>query len=89
MKDITSITHCSMCLNSFIDDELDKTNDFSSFVIAYTPDYNMFLTTGNGEKTKIEVLKYNRYRRINEPIIEYTPHYCPNCGRKLIENEIS
>ncbi len=76
---------CRMCYNARLDDELTDENDFSAISIgSFTKGYRMMLCSGGGRPLRIEIEKWDEksgWRKIGE----YTPQYCPNCGRKIKE----
>ena len=80
--------YCEFCCNATVEPELNHDNDFSSMSVGNTDDgFNMYLTTGYNRPTVIEVSMWNEKHKINNTIARYKMKYCPECGRKLIENE--
>lgn len=79
--------NCKYCLNSFVDDELDPNNDGSSFSVGKAANQHaIYLTTGGGGPTLIEILGWNEQLGQNVTLGNYAPKFCPECGRKLVEN---
>ena len=79
---------CSYCLNAYVDDELNSDNDFSSIHVGRAGNgYRMSIDSGDGKSTMIVVTHWNEKRQRNENVAIYKMKYCPECGRKLIENE--
>lgn len=88
---------CKFCFNAHVwaslpkteedyyDTGLDDSNDFRSATIGYSDtDFQMYLNTGNGKPTNIEVCTWIKDRWVT--VAEYYPKYCPECGRELIEH---
>lgn len=47
----------------------------------------MFIRSGDNRPTALIVSKWDKDLGYNIDIALYEMNYCPNCGRKLIENE--
>ena len=78
----------------YFDTWLTNENDGSSITIGNTASgFQLFLNSGGGVPVNIELCQYrdNGYR--GQPgwatIGRYYPKFCPECGRKLDEYEIS
>ena len=79
---------CNMCLNASVDSELDSFNDLSYTGIGSCENgYRLMIRSGDGKPTEIEVEQFSPQDREWHLIGFYRPQYCPNCGRRLIENE--
>jgi len=77
---------CDMCLNAFIDSELTSDNDLSfSGIGECEAGYRILLRSGCARPTAMMVEKLVASGWVT--IGYYSPRYCPNCGRKLVENE--
>lgn len=74
-----------MCDNAKVNPELTSENDLSYHILGTTyHGYRIVFRSGDNRATAIliEVVEDAEWRAIGE----YRPLYCPNCGRKLIEN---
>ena len=79
---------CPYCANATIYEELSSGADLSYMHIGnLDPGYNLYLRTGDKRKTAIEISQWSNAYQRNIIIGEYIPKYCPECGRKLIENK--
>lgn len=78
---------CKMCLNAHVDPELTNDNDLSCFTIGKCTDsYRLMFRSGDGRPTGILFEEWNRDRGWHT-LGFYWPNFCPNCGRRLTENE--
>lgn len=79
---------CGFCVNASIDDELQADSDLSYMSLGKCErGYRVLFRSGDGKPT--ELLFERWHEKMGwKPIGYYQPQYCPNCGRKLIENEI-
>jgi hypothetical protein len=77
---------CYMCNNAKIDEDLTDDTDFSACSIGKCDiGLRMMLCSGAKRPVRIEVEKwYETYGWGRVGI--YYPNYCPNCGRKIVEN---
>lgn len=83
---MNQIQPCHMCIDARIDDELNDNNDFSTFTIGYNKSgYRIMLESGSGKPVRLSFEIWNGKRWTTA--CTYTPHFCPNCGRKLSEYE--
>ena len=81
------ISACHMCLSADIDPELTSSNDLSYVGVGSCENgYRLMLKSGAGKPTEIEVEQFSQQDREWHLIGFYRPQYCPNCGRKLINN---
>ncbi len=77
---------CHMCDNAHTNPEFTSDNDYSACTIGKCETgYRILLESGWARPTAItfEKLEASGCRTIGF----YRPRYCPNCGRKLFENE--
>jgi len=77
---------CHLCDNACINPELTSDNDLSYFTIGKCgPGFRIFFGSGDARPTEItfEVLEAGVWHLAGY----YRPRFCPNCGRRLIENE--
>lgn len=96
---------CPFCFNAYVyskqpqddlfDEGLNDTNDSSSATIGRSGDcVCMYLNTGNGEATNIEVCQWvtdidaTPHSGRWHTVAKYYPKYCPECGRKLEEYQV-
>lgn len=78
---------CKMCDNAHTNPELNSDNDFSYFSVGdFSNSYRMFLRTGYGQPTALEV-EGRGQDGCWHLLGWYRPKFCPNCGRRLMENE--
>lgn len=83
---IKTDVYCGFCINATVTDDLTPDNDLSYMTIGVAdPDKRIMFKSGDRDGTYINVeqIKDGEWRTI----ANYIPKYCPNCGRKLIENE--
>ena len=82
--------HCSFCLNASVDPCLSPDNDLSYMSVGdMASGYSMYLRTGSGKSTVLVISKWDQELRENLDIGFYKMKYCPECGRKLIENHFN
>ncbi len=77
---------CHLCENACTNPELTSDIDLHFSTIGKCePHYRILFETGRARPTVInfEVLKGDEMRMVGF----YRPRFCPNCGRKLFENE--
>lgn len=78
---------CKFCDNATNNPELNHNNDLSYIPIGVTDKgYNMFLRAGDYRPTEIVFQKWNEHYQCNEIVAIYKMKYCPECGRRLLEN---
>ncbi len=80
------MTACRMCGNASTDPELRSDNDLCYIGVGtFDKNRRMLFRTGDGRPTEllVEEWQVDQWRLIGY----YRPLYCPNCGRRLIENE--
>lgn len=79
---------CVYCTNAYTDDELDHDHDLSMISIGESEKgLNMFFNTGDNRPTNIDVLQWSDKYKQNLTVCLYVPKYCPECGRRLFEND--
>ena len=94
--------YCKYCFNARIykptDEELmdpyttplDDDTDLSSCTIgASCEDVRLMITSGGGEPVRIELDKFLNNIKEWHTFGKYYPKYCPECGRRLNEYEVS
>ena len=80
--------YCPKCMNAYVEPELEPDCDFSSRSVGEAnPGYRMMLNSGARRKTHISLERWNENHQQWETEGFYIPKYCPECGRKLTENE--
>lgn len=78
---------CDFCRNALTDEELHHHEDLSyTHIGAVDQNYLAYYRTGDKRKTVLMV-EYNN-KGTKELAWIYAPKYCPECGRKLYENEL-
>lgn len=94
-------TYCNFCFNARVyeptednlltGNTLDDTNDSSSIVVGehMRPYRSIMINSGNGEPLNIEFLEWAPTRERWETVGKYYPKYCPECGRKIDEYDLS
>ena len=81
---------CGYCLNARCDPsgELTSDNDFSSRSVGRCDKgYYIYIDTGRGKPTHINITKWDDKLQENVDIGHYKPKFCPECGRRLFEND--
>lgn len=80
--------YCKYCCNASVEPELTHDNDLSYLTVGKSLEgTNLYFRSGNGQPTAIVVSQWNQDRNENEDVAIYEMKYCPECGRKLIENK--
>lgn len=80
------VKSCGMCVNAYIDPDLDNEHDLSFFVIgSCAKRYRILFRSGASRPTEI---LFERHHGSDgwHCFGVYRPKYCPNCGRELKEN---
>lgn len=80
--------NCGYCLNATTDPELTHDNDLSYRSIGKSdPGMRIMFKSGDAKPTEIifELRDNKLFRWVTNAY--YIPKYCPECGRKLLENE--
>lgn len=81
--------NCKYCNNSSVDPSLTPDNDLSYCSIGVCDKgTNMFIRTGNTKRTSIVVHRWDKKTDKNIIVGIYDMKYCPECGRKLTENNL-
>lgn len=84
---MNNISYCCFCCNAEVEPELSPDNDLSYLRVGSADkEYNMFIRSGNGSPTVLMVSKFDNTINQNVDIAIYKMKYCPECGRKLFEN---
>lgn len=79
--------YCCACCNAVVEPELTSDNDLSYIGVGKMFDgYSMFIRSGDNKPTALIVSKFDKTVSRNIDIGIYKMKYCPECGRKLIEN---
>ena len=84
------INDCAYCKNAFTDERLDETNDDSYISIGRSMDgFSMSLDARalGRPPVSITLFMYQPDIQKNIMVSQFTPKYCPMCGRKITENE--
>lgn len=81
---------CVCCLNAYSDPlkELTTKNDLSYVGVGDTENgYTMQIRTGADRPTVLYVSHWDEKIRQNQTVGIYEMKYCPECGRKITEND--
>ena len=105
IKGITTVKprYCKFCFNARIykptdeermdpySTELTDENDFSSCSVGHCYDKHrrFMISSGNGMLVKLEFEMFDNSNRGWYPLGVYYPKFCPECGRKLSEHDVS
>lgn len=80
--------YCKFCCNATVEPELDSDNDLSYMGVGKTAENcSMHIRSGNGQSTVLLISQYDKELQENINIGVYRMKYCPECGRRLNENE--
>ena len=93
---------CNFCFNAHVYASMPKTveeecfgtdltdsNDWSSSTVGcHADNYQIYINAGNGKPVNIETCEWAPDGRWRTVAIYY-PKYCPECGRQLLEYEIT
>lgn len=78
---------CGFCCNAFVDGELRSYEDLSYKAVGNCVNgYAAYIRSGDRRKTAIVFCDHLGDRWFDAVI--YAPKFCPECGRKLFENEM-
>lgn len=84
------VKDCDYCSTAFTDERLDPETDFQSIPVGDCNEgFSVYLDTGvaNHPPISIKVYMWRDDLRQNITVATFTPHFCPMCGRKIVENE--
>lgn len=82
-----TMKYCSVCCNATVEPELNPDNDLSYIGVGKTIEgYGLHIRSGDGRPTALIISKWNTILKRNVGIGLYKMKFCPECGRKLIEN---
>ena len=100
--EIEPVKYCKYCFNARIyrptyeelmdpfNTELTDENDSSSCGVGHTvQDLRYMISSGHGEPVRIEIDRWNSNVHEWVTVGKYYPKYCPECGRRLNEYEMS
>ena len=80
---------CYMCNNAHTDPDLTSDNDLSYITVGECGDgYRIMFRSGDGRSTVL-VFEGRGHDGCWYLLGLYEPKFCPNCGRRLTENEKS
>lgn len=78
---------CSFCLNARVDHLLSDDNDLSYLSVGLGDGkHRMFIRSGDSRPVAIIVDLFNDCTKQNETICVYSPKFCPECGRSLMQD---
>ena len=96
------MNYCKYCFNAriykpteeeFMDPfatELTDENDSSSCGVGQgTSEFRMMISSGHREPVRVEVDRWSIHMQQWVTVAKYYPKYCPECGRRLNEYEVS
>ena len=86
-KEEDARNYCHVCCNATVEPELTSDNDLSYISVGKTTEgYGMHIRSGDGKPTALIVSKWEESLRRNIDVGVYKMKFCPECGRRLIEN---
>ena len=81
------INYCRVCYNAAVEPKLTSENDLGYIGVGRIVDgYGMCIKSGNGKPTALIISRQEGNLVGNVDIGSYKMKFCPECGRKLIEN---
>ena len=81
------INYCRVCCNATVEPELTSENDLSYIGVGRIADgYGMYIRSSYGKPTVLIISRWEGNLAGNVDIGSYKMKFCPECGRKLIEN---
>lgn len=81
---------CRMCHNARLDDELTDDNDGAYISVGKTAThYRIGIGSGMGKPLRIEFEHWDDKRQENIVVGRYLPKFCPECGRPIVEYEVT
>lgn len=79
---------CCFCNNAVVDPRLTPDNDLSYCPVGKVADgYGLLFRSGDDRPTALVLEMWDKRLNRNLDIGLYVMKYCPECGRKLIENK--
>jgi hypothetical protein len=90
MMNGTTTQPCRFCLDASCDPEGELTteNDYSSLPVGKViRGYRMSIDVGCGKPLRIRIEHWNSHMQQNVLVGCYRPKFCPECGRKLVEQQ--
>lgn len=82
------VKYCKYCCNATVEPKLTPDNDLSYMSVGATEqEYSMFVRSGSNLPTAIITSRWSEKFNHNVEMGIYVPKFCPECGRRLIENE--
>ena len=81
--------YCAFCMNASVEHKLSPNNDLSYIPVGYNPKANIqvYIRSGDERPTAIVVSMWDEKCQCNFDAVVYPMRYCPECGRRLVENE--
>lgn len=79
---------CFMCNNALTDDFLDDENDLSYYGLGYA-DKGFCIRLVSGDRKPVRIIFEQWICNQWSTVGVYYPKFCPECGRKITEYEIS
>ncbi len=79
--------YCRVCCNAAVEPELTPNNDLSYVSVGKVEKgYGLHIRSGDSKPTALVISKWEESLGRNVDIGVYKMNYCPECGRRLIEN---
>lgn len=79
---------CRYCDNAHTNPGLTSDNDLSYFSIGFVErSYTLYFRSGDNRPTAIVFSHFFEGRNYSNDIALYIPKFCPECGRRLFEND--
>lgn len=81
--------YCHCCCNACVEPELNHKNDLSYISVGKTDnEHGLHIRSGDNKPTALIITKWDKNINQNIDVGIYEMKYCPECGRKLIENTV-
>lgn len=84
---MNEINYCDVCFNAAVDSNFDSESLSYAGVGECNKGFSMWIRSEDNSPTVLIVSKWDSKLQGNVDIGVYKMKYCPECGRKLIENE--
>ena len=75
--------YCGMCCDATVCPDLNDENDYSAFTLDCSKEYRLMMCSGWGRAPRLSVELLSELYKCWVTVLDYYPHYCPNCGRKI------
>lgn len=79
---------CRFCDNAFTNPNLTIYNDLSYCSVGFSEKgYALYIRSGHCRSTSLVVTRFGAGLGLNQDVAFYSMKYCPECGRRLFEND--